>query len=119
MGRVALEAIDIAHQVVEVASAKKATDIVLLDCRGVCGFTDFLVICSGDSERQIRAIRDEIGQELKKLEILPHHQEGSPESGWLLLDYHDIIVHIFTIQERERYRLEELWFRASPVVVMQ
>ena len=92
---------------------------MLLDARGVCGFTDFIIICSGDSERHIRAIREEITHELKQLGIMPHHQEGSPESGWLLLDYSDIIIHIFTPEEREHYRLEELWFKAKPVVVIQ
>ena len=77
------------------------------------------MVCSGESERQIRAIYDEIEKTLKKEGLLPHHREGEIDSGWLLLDYGDLIVHIFAPEERALYRLEELWSQATPVVHIQ
>ncbi len=101
------------------ASDKQAVDIVLLDAREVCSFADYFVICSADSDRQIRAIYDEVEHVLKKDGILPHHVEGSVDSGWLLLDFGDVIVHIFAPFEREYYQLARLWSRAIPVVRIQ
>jgi ribosome-associated protein len=118
-GRTVLEAIDVARQVVAAASEKKATDIVLLDTRGVCSFADYFVMCSGESSKQIEAIRDEIGHSLKKEGILPHHCEGAIDSGWLLIDLRDVIVHIFAPIEREHYQLDQLWSQATPVVRIQ
>jgi ribosome-associated protein len=114
-----LEAIDMARKAVEAASAKKAVDIVLLDARGVCSFADYFVICSGESSRQIAAIRDEVGHALKKEGILPHHYEGDVDSGWLLLDFNDVTVHIFAPLEREYYQLDELWSQTIPIVRIQ
>ena len=108
-----------AHRAVEAASTKQAVDIVLLDAKGVCSFADYFVICSGDSERQIRTIYEEIGHILKKAGVLPHHHEGTIDSGWLLIDFGDVIVHVFTPFERERYQLDSLWHRASTVVRIQ
>ena len=82
-------------------------------------FADYFVICSGDTPRQIEAIRDEIEQVLKGGGILPHHYEGTIDSGWLLLDYGDVIVHIFAPLEREYYQLDELWSQASTLVRIQ
>ncbi len=104
---------------VEAAADKQASDIVLLDVRGVCSFADYFVICSGESERQISAIYEEVGHRLKHEGILPHHHEGTIDSGWLLLDFGDIIVHIFAPFEREYYQLDELWSQAVPVVRIQ
>ena len=108
-----------ARKAVEAASAKKAVDIVLLDARGVCSFADYFVICSGESSRQIAAIRDEVGHALKKEGILPHHCEGDVDSGWLLLDFNDVTVHIFASLERGYYQLDELWSQTIPVVRIQ
>ena len=108
-----------ARRAVEAASNKKAVDIVLLDAREVCSFADYFVICSGDTGKQIEAIRDEVGHVLKKEGILPHHYEGTVDSGWLLLDFSDVIVHIFAPDEREQYQLDKLWSQAIPVVRIQ
>ncbi len=94
-------------------------DILLLDTRGVCSFADYFVICSGDSGRQVEAIYDEVEHTLKKEGILPHHHEGTIDSGWLLIDFGDVIVHIFTPFEREHYQLDRLWDQASTVVRIQ
>jgi ribosome-associated protein len=104
---------------VEAASDKQASDIVLLDARQACGFADYFVICTGDSERQVHAIYDEIEQSLKQAGVAPRHCEGTPDSGWLLLDYGDVIVHVFSAAEREYYRLDELWREARPVLMIQ
>ncbi len=104
---------------VEAASDKQAIDIVLLDAREVCSFTDYFVICSGDSDRQIKTIYEETEHILKREGILPHHHEGAVDSGWLLLDFGDVIVHIFAPSEREYYQLDKLWSRASTVVRVQ
>ena len=114
-----LEAIEIARKSVEAASNKQAVDIVLLDAQGICSFADYFVICSGDSERQIRAIYDEIAHTLKQDNILPHHAEGTIDSGWLLLDFGSVIVHIFAPFEREYYQLDRLWSQAVPIVRIQ
>jgi len=92
---------------------------VLLDTRDVCSFADYFVICSGESDRQLQTIYDEVGHVLKKEGILPHHHEGSVDSGWLLLDFGDVIVHIFAQLEREYYQLDRLWNQASTVLRIQ
>jgi len=92
---------------------------MLLDVRGVCSFADYFVMCSGDSERQIKTIYDEVGHALKKEGILPHHHEGTVDSGWLLLDFGNVIVHIFASLEREYYQLDKLWSQAIPIIRIQ
>ena len=108
-----------ARKAVEAANDKQASNIVLLDARGVCSFADYFMICSGDSDRQIQAIYDEIGHALKKEGILPHHHEGTVDSGWLLVDFGNVIIHIFTLIEREYYQLDKLWSQATPIVRIQ
>lgn len=103
----------------EAAGNKQATDIILLDTSEVCSFADFFVICSGESSRQLHAIVEEIEHVLKKEGVLPHHFEGTSDSGWLLLDFGDVAIHVFSPEERERYRLEELWSNARTVLRIQ
>ena len=103
----------------EAVSDKQASNIVLLDTRSVSSFADYFVICSGDAARQIEAIRGEIEHVLKREGILPHHHEGTVDCGWLLLDYGDVIVHIFAPVEREYYQLDRLWDEASTLVRIQ
>ncbi|HUV75939.1 MAG TPA: ribosome silencing factor [Dehalococcoidales bacterium] len=103
----------------EAASDKQAGDIVLLDARAVCSFADYFVICSGETGRQLQAIYEEIEHALKKKGILPHHHEGTIDSGWLLLDYGNVIVHIFAALEREYYQLDKLWGEANLVLRIQ
>ena len=114
-----LEALEVAHRAVEAAGAKQAVDILLLDTKEVCSFADYFVICSSDSERQAKAIYEEVGYSLKKAGVLPHHHEGTVDSGWLLIDFGDVIVHIFTSIERERYQLDRLWERADTIIRIQ
>ena len=92
----------------------------MLDIRRVSLLADYFVICSGDSERQLRAIVDEILEKVKKeTGIIPLSVEGGPSSGWVLVDYGSVIVHIFAPSLREYYSLEKLWSEATMVVRMQ
>ena len=95
------------------ASDVKAIDIVELDLRGVLGYTDYFVICSGGTDRQTKAIHDRIHENMKKQHgLLPRRVEGLGEARWILMDYLDVVVHIFTPDARDYYRLEQLWGEA-------
>jgi ribosome-associated protein len=92
------------------AADRKAVDIVALDLRQVAGYTDFFVICSGNTDRQTKAIHDAIHLGLKKNQgLLPRRVEGVSEARWILMDYLDVVVHVFTPETRDFYRLESLW----------
>ena len=114
-----MEALEVAQKTVEAASDKQASDIVLLDARKVCSFADYFVICSGDSSRQLQSIYDEVEHVLKREGVSLHHYEGTGDSGWMLLDYGDVIVHIFSPAEREYYKLDKMWSEAKPVLRVQ
>lgn len=88
-------------------------DTVLLDVREICTFADYFVICSGESDRQVKAIVDAISQYMKKEHIKANHEEGTPESGWILLDFGDVIVHVFSSVERDYYQLDQFWEKAA------
>ena len=103
----------LAERIAAIAADRKAIDIRVIDLRGIVSYTDFFVICSGNSERQTKAIQDAIYQSLKDDQgLLPRRSEGSGESRWILLDYLDVVAHIFTPEAREYYRLEQLWGEA-------
>ncbi len=92
------------------ADDKKAADIVELDLREVIGYTDYFVLATGNTERQTKAIHDGIHEAFKREHgLLPRRVEGLPEARWILMDYLDVIVHVFTPEAREYYRLEQLW----------
>ena len=103
---------ELVDRIIEAAADKKAIDIRVLDVRGMVGYTDFFVICSGNTERQTKAIHDAIHEDLKRSGVLPRRVEGARESRWVLMDYLDAVVHIFTPDAREFYRLEQLWGEA-------
>ena len=105
-----------AQFIVDLASDKLAEDIVLLDLRGLASFADYFVIMSAESSRQIEALEEDLSQSLKDAGNPRHRREGTPASGWVLLDFSDVIVHIFSPEEREFYDLERLWQRAAQVV---
>lgn len=109
----------LAKRVAELAGDKKARDVVVLDLRGLVGYTDFLVLCSGGTERQTKAIHDAVHIGIKQDEgMLPGRVEGLPEARWILMDYFDCIVHIFTVETRDYYRLEQLWGEAERLDVV-
>ena len=100
----------LAETIAAQAADKKAIDVVELDVRGVVGYTDFFLVCSGNTSRQVKAIHDGIHQALKDEHgILPRRVEGQTEATWILMDYLDVVVHIFTPEARDFYRLEQLW----------
>ena len=100
----------LAEAIAAQALDKKAIDVVILDLRGVAGYTDYFVICSGNTDRQTKAIHDAIHMELKKQHgVLPRRVEGLTEARWILMDYLDVVVHVFTPETRDFYRLESLW----------
>jgi ribosome-associated protein len=95
------------------AEDKKAGELVAIDLREVLGYTDWFVICSGNTERQTKAIHDAILEGLKREHgVLPRRVEGLAKADWILMDYLDVVVHIFTPATREFYRLEQLWGEA-------
>jgi nicotinate-nucleotide adenylyltransferase len=102
-----------AHRVVELASDKKASDIVLLDVRGQTTMTDYFVICSGASERQLDAIADGIVEGIRHDGEAPLSREGIASSHWVLIDFGGVIVHVMSVPERDFYQLEKLWAQAS------
>ena len=100
----------LADRIAALASDKKAQDIRIFDLRGIVSYTDFFVICTGNTERQTKAIHDAIRQDLKDADgLLPRTVEGDSEGRWILMDYLDCIVHVFTPDARSFYRLEQLW----------
>lgn len=104
---------ELAGAIAQLASDRKALDIVQLDLRAIIGYTDYLVICSGRSERQTKAIHDGVYEGLKSQHrVLPQRVEGLPGARWILMDYLDVVVHVFTPEMREYYRLEQLWGEA-------
>ena len=109
---------EIAAAVAHYAADRKAQDIVQLDLRGMVGYADYFVICTGRSDRQTKAIHDAIHAGMKSAHgALPQRVEGLPQARWILMDYLDVIVHIFTPEMREYYRLEQLWGEAPALAV--
>jgi ribosome-associated protein len=110
------EAADLAHRIVEIASDKKGSDIVMLRTAELTTMADFFVICSGRSDRQVQALSGAIVDELRDDGIRPLGTEGVNSARWVLLDYGSVIVHVFAPEEREYYGLERLWGKAAQVV---
>jgi ribosome-associated protein len=101
---------ELADRIAGIASDKLAQDIRVFDLRGIVSYTDFFVICSGGTERQTKSIHDAVYQELKdEFRLIPRRVEGLTESRWILMDYLDCVVHVFTPDARSYYRLEQLW----------
>jgi ribosome-associated protein len=98
---------------------RQADEIVMLDLRQVSIIADYFVICSAGTERQTKSILRTVQEEMKKEGIRPSHVEGETSGGWLLIDYGDVVVHIFAPEQRAFYQLEELWKHASMVVKIQ
>jgi ribosome-associated protein len=113
------EALATARRVVDLASDKKASDIVLLEIHGLTTVADYFVICSGQSERQLGAIADGIVEGLREEGTRPIGREGSANAHWLLLDFGSVIVHIMAPPERDFYQLERLWADAPLLLRVQ
>jgi ribosome-associated protein len=103
----------LARRLAELADSKAATEIVALDMRSLASYTDYLVICTARNERQARAVVDEVRLRLKNGQgMLPGGVEGDGAAGWIVLDYLDAVLHVFTEDARRRYALEDLWHEA-------
>ena len=112
-------ALAMAHRIVEAAEDKKASDIMLLDVRALTAVTDYFIICSGQSERQLGAIADGIAEAVKEDGTLPLGREGGANAHWVLLDFGAAIVHVMAPPEREFYQLEKLWADATLLLHVQ
>ena len=99
--------------VVAAALDRKAIDVRVLRLETVCAFTDYFIICSGSSSRQVGAIADNVSGSLRDRRVKPLHIEGKRRGCWVLMDYGDFIVHVFDLEQRERYRLEDMWSDAA------
>lgn len=99
-----------ARRIAAIAQDKLAEDLVILDMREVCSFTDYFVICSGRNARQVKSIYDDLHQKLKQeFRLIPRAIAGEREAEWIVIDYVDVVVHVFTPELRAYYRLEDLW----------
>ncbi|MFQ5879508.1 MAG: ribosome silencing factor [Dehalococcoidia bacterium] len=114
-----LQAADLARKIVDLLSERQAEEIVLLNVEGVASFADYFVIASGQNVRHMQALCDAMDQELGRETVHPRGREGAVDSGWVLLDFGDVIVHIFAPAERDYYDLEGLWSRGVPVLRIQ
>ena len=105
-----LTSLDQARRIADLAQEKLARDVVILDMRPVCSYTDYFVVCTGNNPRQAKAIYDEVRDGLKREHAaVPRHVHGERDASWILADYLDVVLHVFTPEAREYYRLEELW----------
>lgn len=110
------ESREVARLAAEVASEKQASDILVLDIRRVTVLADYFVICSAQTERQLQTVVEELERQLTEAGVELLGREGTADSGWAVLDFGDVIVHVFRPQERAYYRLEEVWSEGTPVV---
>ena len=108
---------DAVVRAIEAARDKKALDLAVLDLRHLSSFTDFFVICSGQNVRQVQAIADAVEDALRKEHVRPAHVEGFARADWVLLDYFDFVVHVFSTERRSFYALERLWGSAEHVAL--
>jgi ribosome-associated protein len=112
--------LDLARAIVGTLEEKKGEDILLLDLARVCSFTDYFVICTGGSERTLQALADEVVRQMKREHSLQARTvEGDAASGWVLIDYGDVVLHLFSPALRDYYRLEDLWRTGQVLLHLQ
>jgi ribosome-associated protein len=110
---------DLALRIAEVIADTPASETLVLDIHALSSVADCFVICSGENERQLRAIARDVLEQMETQGIHPRRVEGTPPSGWILLDYGDVVVHVFDVDQRSFYRLEDLWAGAATLLSMQ
>lgn len=110
---------EVARTIVDTLEEKKGEDILLLDIREVTVFADYFVICSGTSDRMLNALAETVKQKIKESHSLRARIEGSPRDGWLLVDFGDVVVHLFSPDRRGYYNLEGLWEQAKVLLRLQ
>jgi ribosome-associated protein len=110
----------LAHCIIDAIEDKQGEDVVQLDLRQLSPYVDYFIVCTGTSERQLKAIADGIEEHtVKQYGLKPRRREGIAESGWILIDYSDVIIHIFAASQRQYYQLEQLWKEAPVVLKIQ
>ena len=110
---------EIARAAVDEASEKLGSDIVMLDTEGVSSFADFFVIISGETDRHLESMVEDISRRSRKMGVHVTHREGTGGGGWVLIDFTGVVVHLFSKDQREHYGLEQLWARATEIVRVQ
>ena len=108
-----------AHVIIDALEEKKGENIVLMDIREIADFTDYFIICSGSSDRMLKALADAVVENVKRQYEQPGRIEGIPQDGWLLIDFGDAIVHLFSPDRRDYYRLEDLWAHGKVILRLQ
>ena len=119
MEKIQLTTAEASRLAMDVASEMHATDIVMLDMRGPYAFTDYFVILTAESSRQMQGLLEDMDQALDNAGMTLHHQEGTTSGGWVLMDYGDLIIHVFAPEYREYYHLEQLWSHANVLFRIQ
>jgi len=112
-----LDSLKFAKKIADIVLSKKGTDIKILDLRKLSGISDYFLICSADSDRQVKAIADEVDKMLSEEGIKCFHREGFESLNWVILDYFDVIVHVFKNETRQFYGLEKLWGDAPTITI--
>lgn len=112
-----MESSQLANKITDLIFNKKGYDVKILDLRKLTTITDYFVVCSGDSDTQVKAIADEVDKEMRDEGIRPWHTEGYQALNWILIDFVDVVVHIFKKETREFYNLEKLWGDAPMIEV--
>lgn len=112
------ESLELAEKIADLLSERQAGDIVLMDIGKVSTFTDYFVIATANNPRQMTALIDTLENDLRDEGVKPRRIEGKPDSGWVLVDFNDAIVHLFAPDERRYYNLEELWAKGVSVIHM-
>jgi ribosome-associated protein len=111
--------LELARTIANVLEEKKGEDIVLLDIQELADFADYFLICSGTSDRMLKALADDVREQIRNKYHLRGRMEGIPQDGWILLDYGDVILHLFSPDRRNYYRLEELWGEGKVLLRLQ
>ena len=104
---------------IDIAVEKQASDILLLDVQELTPLTDYVIILTADNFRQLNGLSEDIRETLKSRNIDLHHLEGSPDSGWMLMDFTDVIIHLFSTEQRSFYDLEQIWNKAKQLIRIQ
>ena len=114
-----MQSFELMKKAVEFADSKKAKDIKVLELAGLTTLADYFVICSGGSSTQVKAIADEVEEKLSELGVEPYGKEGFSMADWILMDYSDVVVHVFTPDSREFFNIEHLWADAKEVDISE
>ncbi len=113
------EPVDIARGIAEIASDILASNISVMDISGLSVIADYFIICSADNVRQLNALRDTIARQMTDRGVKHRRVEGTAETGWILMDYGDVVAHLFSVDQREFYRLDDVWSEAPRLLVIQ